>query len=262
LKEENYKPINVDDGISPEELAAMAIFTKWQGDGYKTEVKSTDNALQQQQISETARHNKATEGIDQGNLDLETDKWNATMKGGETVKNGAMEFAKRLYSDMAALADKNGVISPDQLRKLNVEQLKYLGVEVPEERSSDGKIIKAGGFKPLATQSEMAIQLLDGKINVYVPAEGSKKIEVTSDGKYVGVLDNTRSTTVFNVATNRLNEQLKNAGAKELNAYMPIDLGTGGVSTNQVGGSVSTGASTLEKSAIKTTRKGLPVFKN
>lgn len=258
LDENDYKEINYDDGLSPEELALVAQYASWKGDTYSTKVQQTDNAIQIRGQDITAAHNKATEGITWAGLKLDQDKWKQTMTGGETVKNGAMEFAKRLYADMEKLSDKNGVISPSQLRKLDVEQLKYLGVEVPQERDKDGKIINSGGFRPLTTEKEMAIQLVNGKINVFIPREGEDAIEKTADGRYAGLLDNTKSTNIFNIATNRLNEQLKTAGAKELNAYMPIDLGTGGVSTNTVGGgtSESGGSKTKETDAQYYKRTG------
>lgn len=247
LNEDDYTEINFNDGITPEELGKAAIYAQWKGDNYSTKFQQTDNAIQRAQLAETTRHNKATEGIAWGNLKLEQDKWNAGTKGGETVKNGAMEFAKRLYSDLEKLADKNGVISPENMRKLNVEQLKYLGVEVAEQRDDSGKIIKSGGFTPLSPGQGSAIQLDNGKINFLKPAEGETTVTKTSDGRYVGLFDPERSTNVFNIATNRVNEELKNSGSKELNTYMPIDLGTGGVSTNVVGGGTQVSGSSTDK---------------
>lgn len=55
LKEQDYRGVNVDDGISPEELSALAQFASWKGDGYKTTVQETDDAIQGQQIATTRR---------------------------------------------------------------------------------------------------------------------------------------------------------------------------------------------------------------
>lgn len=46
LNEDSYAEINFQDGITPEELGKAAIFAKWKGDSYKTDVKQTDNAIQ------------------------------------------------------------------------------------------------------------------------------------------------------------------------------------------------------------------------
>lgn len=248
-----YSKINLEDGLSEAEI----IFMKSLQDAKSPlvskidkNIQQTDDALQTSQLAETVRHNKATENINRGQLKLEQDKWSASMTGGESVKNGAMERAKRIYNDMKKLADKNGVIHPDKLRQLNAEQLKYLGTEVVET-SEQG--VPRTVFKPLSFEglnekddddrTEYAIQLINGEIRVLTPREG-KKLGKTSDGRPTGLWDNNRSTNIFNVATNVLNEQLKNAGAKELNAYLPIDLGTGGVSENTTGGGVKVSGST------------------
>lgn len=240
LDENDYQEINYQDGISPEELAFIAQYAKWKGDSYKTDIKPTDNALQASAQAETARHNKASEGIGWANVNLEKDKWNAAMKGGETVKNGAIIFSERIYEDLKKLSDENGVISPDKARQLNQEQLKYLGIE-KTVTNEDGTSAPKSVFTPLSIGENDAIQIENGAIKVLINA---KKLP---DGRYSGAWDNTKSTTIYNIATNRLNEELQKAGAKELNAYLPIDLGTGGVSTNTVGGSTTVSGSTTTK---------------
>lgn len=260
LRKSSYKKINLEDGLSPEELVKMRILGISKAPEREIKIIETDDALQAAQLAETRRHNKATEGIAWGNLKLEKDKWMASMSGGETVKNGAMERAKRIYGELEKLADRNGVIPPEKVRQLTVEQLKYLGVEAPEQRNEEGKIISGGGFRPLDAKGEVAIQVIDGRVNVMRPKEGETKILKSGDS-YIGLWDNSSSTNVFNMATNILNEELKTAGAKELNSYMAIDLGTGGVTTNVVGGGTTVSGATTEKTTIKTTKSGLPVFK-
>lgn len=231
-----FKKINVADGLSDAELiklntlqaAGGAIFTALD----KT-ISANDNALQASQQAETRRHNIAGEGLEGAALKLKQDEWKQKMSvGGETVKNSALERAKRIYEDLKKLTDANGVISPDKVRQLNAEQLKYLGTEVTENNTNTG--ISKTSFQPLDLStkneegkqvSEYAIQLDNGQIKVLRPKEGEKKIIKTNDGVYVGLWDNSKSTNLFNVGTNILNEELQKAGSKELNSYTPIDLG-------------------------------------
>lgn len=235
-----YAHINLDDGATPQELIQLQTFGK-NKEAFLSEIKptvqQTDNAIQRAILGETIRHNKATENLNAGELKLQQDKWKATMTGGETVKNGAMERAKRIYNDLKKLADNQGVIHPDKLRRLNVEQLKYLGTETVET-SEQG--VPRTIFKPLdLSGNPKVIQLVDGEIRILDNAELNEP-----KTHYRGQFDRTKSTNVFNVATNILNEELKNAGAKELNSYMAIDLGIGGVTTNTSGGGTSVSGAT------------------
>ncbi len=151
-----------------------------------------------------------------------------------------------MYGDLSKLADRNGVISPDKLRQLNVEQLKYLGVEVPDAIDEEtGKVIK-GGYRPLdlaptlddkgKAKSRFALQLVNGEVKVL---EDAKPL---ADGRFVGKLNNSKTTNIRNIATNRLNEELKNSGSKEVNTYLGIDVTQSGTS-NTIGGGTSSSSS-------------------
>jgi hypothetical protein len=67
----------------------------------------------------------------------------------------------------------------------------------------------------------------------------------------LGTFDPTRTTNLFNTATNVLNEELSKAGAKELNAYWGIDV-TGATTTTTSGG----GGSQSSSSQSSMSRKG------
>lgn len=255
LDEADYQEINFNDGISPEELGLIGQYAKWKGDTYKTDVKQTDNALQASAQAETARHNKATEGIGWANVNLEKEKWKAATTGGEQVKNGAILFAERIYDDLKKLADSNGVISPDKVRQLNTEQLKYLGLEKlvsNEEGTSAPKSV----YSPLSVTDTDAIQLNNGEIRVMT------KATKLANGAYSGTWDQNRSTNVSNIATNRLNEQLRSAGAKELNSYLPLDTWQKEISVNTVGGGTTvSGSTTDEASASAKNQNTVPVYR-
>ncbi len=247
LSESDYDPINIEDGISPDELLfvkTMAISPKIKEE---TKLMQTDNAIQIRGQNLDAEAQRAA-------LKQRDKEWKATQKGSETQVNGAMVFADRIFGELKSLADANGVITPDNLRKLNVEQLKYLGIEEPETVDANGIKIK-GGFKPLDIKgadkdNRYGIQLTeDGRVNVF------SKAKVLPDGRIEGMLDPKKSTTKFNIATNRLNEELKTAGAKELNTYWGVDV-TGAPTSNTSGTtSTSSGSSTSGAASTGTAPK-------
>jgi len=55
LDEADYREINYNDGVSPEELAIVAQYAKWSGDAYATKFQETDDAIQYAQIATTRR---------------------------------------------------------------------------------------------------------------------------------------------------------------------------------------------------------------
>lgn len=254
LNPEDFKVGFVDfsKGVNANQLVQSGMFAKYGGDTFGKKVTETDNAIQMATLHETIRNNKADQYLKGRELKSNEDKWKAAQTGGTTQVNGAMERAKRIYGDLLKIADKNGIISPNNIRKLNVEQLKYLGIEVPQERDpTTGVITSQGGFKPLdLTKEDYGIQLVDGKVNVY----GAKKkndgtieenLRVLPDGRLVGHIDNTKSTTLFNIGTNILNEELKNAGSKELNTYYGVDV-SGQITTNTQGGTTTVSGTTKQ----------------
>lgn len=240
LKESDYQEISYLDGnISPSELLKVQILGLAEPTKYETTTTPTDNAIQlsaqqidREQLYETTRHNKATEGLDRQKFNLEDKKWQKSLTGSDTQINGAVERAKRIKADLLKLADNKGVISPKNIRRLNVEQLKYLGIEKPQldiqTKSPTGQPI----FTPLTLDpdTEYAIEIVGDEIRVLKPEEG-KKLARTKSGNYEGLFDPTLSTNFRNVGVNILNEELKSAGSKELNAYMGTDV-YGGITSN------------------------------
>lgn len=198
--------------------------------------------VDREQLKENARQANMQNALgwarlhnDKEELGLRREQWKATQKGGETVRNGAWEFANRIYKELTSLADEYGVISPDNMRKLTVEQKRYLGIE----QSEDGK---TPTLKPLETTDKDVIQLDNGKIKYLTGATFNPQTK-----KYGGTWNPEKTTTLYNIATNRLNEENQKSGSKELNSYVPIDTGEGGVSSNTSGGSSSQSGSSSTK---------------
>jgi hypothetical protein len=260
LKESDYSKIDISDGVTPEELLKVRILGLAPAPSYTTKIDQTNAAIAQQnantssgQLAETIRNNKAKLALDSKEFKLNEDKWKATQVGGTTQINGAMVKAKRIYSDMLKLADKNGVISPDKVRQLNAEQLKYLGVEQVEtsETGVPRSIYKSLDLSTMDKDgkkvTEYAIQLVDGQIKVLKAADKyDGKLIQKASGSYEGMFDPSKSTNIYNVGTNILNEQLKTAGSKELNAYMGIDVNNG-ISSSTDGGSTTIQGQTQQK---------------
>jgi hypothetical protein len=146
------------------------------------------------------------------------------------MQNTALDKAKRIYNEMAALADKNGVISPDKVRQLNSEQLKYLGTVTPKV-VKDGVTTDAGGYVPLTfkDKKKYAIQLQNGQIKVL---EGDNITQAESGSYHVdkdGGFNPQMSTNITNMATNILNEQVKNASGKQEDAsYNAVNIAANG----------------------------------
>jgi len=224
LNESDYTTIDLSDGIQPEEIYFIQSMGKAKSASNELKIQETDNAIQK----EGNQIKWAELGLDKDKFEQQKKQWEESQKGSQTQINGAMERASRIFADLKKLADKDGIITPDKIRQLNSEQLKYMGTEVPEQRDEDGKIISSGGFKPLDLNydnSQYLIQLDDnGNIKILKPKTGKKNLDRTPSGNYEGQWDNAKSTNIFNIGTNILNEELKNAGSKELNSYWGVDV--------------------------------------
>lgn len=240
--------VDFGKGISPNQLALAGIFSQYGGDSFEKKVTETGKATQLKLANISATTQRRGQDLDyklgQDRIKADKEKWKSSQTGGETVKNGAFQRAQRIYSDLEKLADKNGIITPDKIRQLNAEQLKYMGVE-KVETSENG--VARTVYQPLNLSGKnaqgekenedfngnFAIILDKGKINVLANAQPDK----SKPGHFVGRLDNTKSTNLFNIGTNILNEELSKAGSKELNSYLPVDSGEGVQSTTTTGGS-------------------------
>lgn len=252
-----YGFVDFAKGVTPNNLVQSGMYAKYTGDTFEADIQHTGEKNDLIKANITAATTRRGQDLDYGaamkRINAETDKWKASQTGSTTQINGAMTRAKRIYADMMKLADSKGVISPEKIRQLNVEQLKYLGIEVPQQRDAEGKITDQGGFKPLnfEPETEYAIQLSNnGEVKVLRPKEGEKKLVRLADGRFNGLFEPTKSTNIYNIGTNILNEELKNAGTKELNSYYGVDV-TGNETKQTEGGTQSASGSTKLTQAQK-----------
>ncbi len=217
----DYQPINWADGLSPEELYAVVSFTNWAGDKQDTKIIQTNDAIERARIG----LGYANLALQKDEFKMKKDQYEEAIKGTEMEKNAALAFAQNLFTDLGSLASrktKEGgfLLSNDDVRKLTTDQLKYLGLETPPKRDEDGKVIESGGLNPLQLGA-----------NDILSVDPNGTVRVMKDAKYnsakdrwEGEWDNTRSTSIWNAATNRLNEENIKSAGKERNAYLPIDL--------------------------------------
>jgi hypothetical protein len=201
------------------------------------------------ELAEKIRHNKATEGIDWSKYNLDKDKFSEGVKGKEEAKSAAMIYADNLLNDMIANGTKaaNGsyILTPDQIRKLTGEQLKYLGRELPAQKDLLGNTTQVGGLQPLELKDDEVLQINpDGTVLVM----GGAKLN-RAGNQYSGKFDNQRSTSIFNVARNVLNEENQKAGSQERNAYINIDTRNrdGKIQIDVSGGGTTKSGSTTKK---------------
>lgn len=254
-----YTPIEWQDGLSPVELSKVAQFIAWQGDKKETKVITTNDANEKARIG----LGYANLALQQKEFEQKKTQYEDALKGTEVEKNAALAFAQNLFTDLGSLASrktKEGgfLLSTDDVRKLTTDQLKYLGLEIPPKRDEDGKVIESGGLNPLQLG---ASDILSVDPNGTVRVMKNAKFNSAKD-QWEGEWDNTRSTSIWNAATNRLNEENIKAAGKERNAYLPIDLrGKDGVIQVDTSGGETKKKTTTTESAIKgKTKKGLPIY--
>ena len=251
----SYVPINIQDGVSDKELikvlmAANAPASKEVGEEHYTgNANARLNTTLDYKVGMANANNKANDlAFDKQKWKDQQDRFISTQKGGETVKNGAWIKAQDIYNDLKKLADVNGVISPENLRKINQEQRKYMGGETVVKQE-DGTLKTF--YTPLTFADKTAIQLVNGEIRVMNNAE---KLE---NGTYQGLWDNEKNTNISNMATNRLNEENKNAGSKEINTYLGLDVVEGQTESTSGGSkSTSTGGGYLEIKTVNGVKWG------
>lgn len=92
LNESDYDEIDYSDGISPEELALVAQYAQWNGDQYKTDVKQTDNSIQQQQIATQRRGQNIGLLNDREQRTLQKDLAKMKPTDGKTVAEQKSEY--------------------------------------------------------------------------------------------------------------------------------------------------------------------------
>lgn len=206
---------------------------------------------------------KMKDRIDWAALNLEKDKAMTAVKGPESIKNAAWEFARQRYQEIANLGelwnakkDEQGnvipgtgftVVEPDQLRKLTNVHFRYMG---KEEVDKEGR----NALRDLKLNKGEAL-VLDHATNEVRVMKKFKKI--TKDGKraVVGEFDPTRSTSITGIFTNKVNEEVVKAAGKEVGVYEPGDSGRGGGADIGTPGSTTTTATSTSAYKFKTQYK-------
>lgn len=271
-----YEQAGKEQGIDGEE----AWFQQQMMTQYKpsdiTESKLEENKYgeKQQELAQKDKEiaiQKGRLGVEEGNLGLnwwkaknvdlpksraQMDLWKSNTVGGEEQKTAAIGFAQNLIGQLQDLGKRNAeggyMIYPDKIRQMTNEQLKYLGITTPEQRDKYGTVTQSAGLQPMKVTDKDAIEISPtGQIRVFTNAT------VLPDGRVKGTLKPQLNTTVQNIMTNRINEELKTAGSKELNAYLPADLmGTEGETPENTTVVSQTPTGTSQTAVTKSSEKG------
>lgn len=240
--------IDFNKGVSASQLIQAGMYAQHQGNTFDTKITKTGLGLDYDQLKEKTVNDKENRDIEWAKLQQAKKEWQSKQDASETVSNNAYNFAVNRYKSLQLLADKEGIVHSDKLSNLTSEDLKYLGSEKPEVRDANGKIIQSAGLYPLdlnqvykdgdelpkgkkiGDKVDVVLKVTDGKIFVL------KDAVVNDNGTMVkGNYDNTSSTTVDQMATLRLKEELKSSGPKELNAFMGLDANSKGEISNTFG---------------------------
>lgn len=238
IRRDNITGKWVADTDRPDQLAAKIALADNPANLHKEAFaqQKVEAGINRGKLKEEVRHNKAMESIDWGKINAEKDHWAAMTKAPEVVKNSAHDFAKNIFGQLSGMgiSYNNGyLITPDKVRQMTVEQKKYLGLENYDEAD------KKTALRPLNVTDTDAIFIDPSTGEVKVMSNATRYQRPDGSVGYTGQWDNARNTTLTNIATNRVNEELRNAGTHELNSYVPIDTGAGGQSQTQFGGQQS-----------------------
>lgn len=119
LDEDDYQPINWQDGISPDELALVGAYATWAGDNYKTNAIQTNDELEQQRLAQQKWAIKYEQA--QAN-------YRATLGGGSTTtpeSRNFVDFTRATPSDLSitdlAAINPNWVTNENGVLKLTPE---------------------------------------------------------------------------------------------------------------------------------------------
>lgn len=188
----NYPHINLDDGVTGDELITLQTFSK-NKDSFLTEIKpvvqQTDNAIQKAQLA-IGWYNAKTGRIQEDRL--------AKAAGvSDQIAASAKAYSEALLTKLKGLTDATGLISKQNISKLTADELKYMGI---------GSVVE-GKFSltPLdATQINNIVIDSDGNIKAYTG--GDKQ----SLGTPLGA-----SINISTIATNKLGEEMTLTTGKE-----------------------------------------------
>lgn len=250
LNAQDYRSINYLDGeIQPRDILFAQALAKAPSDSYDTKVTETGNSLQNTQQAETKRHNIAMEGLDRAALDQKKKEWQTNQDGSETLKNSAWKYAEDIIGQLNKVKDAGSAILPNKFGELNNEILMALGSEraaVPAVRDDKGTIIesaKPAGFYPLELAPGNVLRIVGDNVYLYDNVTTDQKT-----GQQIFGANPTKSTSLANIATNRLIRALKSSSGKEISLFTGVDADKAPISitdtkTKSSSGSSSSGSS-------------------
>lgn len=245
LSEYDYQPISYTDGITPEELIKVQMLAKAKPDSYKTTIQETDNKLQQDQLRQKTINDAENRAIERAKLAQTKREWETGMNASENLRNSAWKFGQDVIAKLNQVKDQASTISGKQFEKLDNEILMALGSEQPEVRDAEGKIIKEAGFYPLQVKPGNLIRVVGDNVYVY-----------NKEGEFAA--NPIASTSLANIATNRLIREMKASSGKEINLFSGVDADKAPVSITDTKTKTSSGSSSSSSGAKQISQSDIP----
>lgn len=205
LNEADYQPININDGISPEELIFMRIIAETPTASFTTKVDQTNEALNAAKLAEDARQAKASLALE---WEKANDKAKADAKSGGTPKQEnlliqpALLFGEHVSRVKQAISGNKSVISykgtDETTRKvLGLEEGKWVKY-LPDGTAMINTDRNGNGGTPLTVEEQ--------KNNFITTVRGGNKEEQSLDAKFLsesetgfnGIFGTTSGTAIWN----------------------------------------------------------------
>ena len=220
LNRNDYAPIKFQDGnLRAADILFAQSLGKAASDSFDTKVTETDNQLQKDQLAQKTINDAENRAIERARLAQTQRQWEAGINSTESIKNSAWKYGQDIIGQLDKIKDKGSAILPKDFGKLNNEILMALGSELPELRDDAGKIIRAAGFYPLELKPGNVIRVVGDQVSVY---DNSANPDPNSSGNKFSS-NPIKSTSLANIATNRLIREVRASGGKEIGLFSGVD---------------------------------------
>lgn len=184
--------INLDDGVSPQELIVLETFGK-NKDSFFTELKPTV----QETNDEIERQRLALGWFNARTGRIQEDRLADAADVDKDMAKSAKAYAEALFNKMKSLANKDGIIPKANLSKFTVDELKYLGIGETTEN------------KFTLTPFDMT-----GVSSILIDPDGTIKTFIGGTGRSLGTQRGT-PINISTIATNKLGDEMTVTAGKE-----------------------------------------------
>lgn len=173
LQESDYAEINYQDGLSPEELALIAQYAKWNGDTHDTKVQQTDNAIQMSGQAITRQNNKDQVALGYARIAEDKRQFDESHSGTTSENKTSGNAFDEIGGTKEIVMSNGGKISNGFVIDRNGNKMKAGSITTPVSNLPASMIsaLKAGGFN-IDYDGKVNITYRDGEITSVEDAEG------------------------------------------------------------------------------------------